>query len=166
MPSIYRYASILAILRMALQFPHLISPFPAIASNSDCSPKSPMPIHQPIHSTHSSANLEQRLMQVGCIILLASIMESMCVSISLTSLANHSGSIMLSIYYEQRQRHRQRSYTKQAVTLARHRVVRNLLFAGGWTPLPLYPMHPCVAAPNAETPLPIKTAILYVNIVY
>jgi len=70
---------------------------------------------------------------------------------------------------------------KQAVTLARHRVVRNLFFYGGWRPLPLYPMHPCAPAPNAETPLlrktrflcnaylyplPIKTAILYVNIVY
>lgn len=34
------------------------------------------------------------------------------------------------------------------------------------TPAPLYPTHPVRVAPNAETPLPIKTAFLYVNIVY
>lgn len=49
---------------------------------------------------------------------------------------------------------------KQAETLARHRVVRNLFSHGGSTPVAPHPMHPSAPAPNAETPLPRKTAIL------
>jgi hypothetical protein len=34
--------------------------------------------------------------------------------------------------------------------------LRNLFFYRMARPLPLYPMHPCVAAPNAENPSPHK----------
>jgi hypothetical protein len=44
---------------MALQSPHLISPFPVIRSNSDSPQNVAMPIHQPIDSTQSLANLAQ-----------------------------------------------------------------------------------------------------------
>jgi hypothetical protein len=44
--------------------------------------------------------------------------------------------------------------------------LRNLFLYGRQTPPPPSPTHPSAAAPNAETPLPIKTAFLYVNIVY
>jgi len=135
------------------------------------------------HSVQSSASyaiLAQRLLQVACIILysmlrlitsynhIASIVDAMPVSTSLTSLANQSGSIMLIIYYEQRQRHRQRSYTKRAETLARHRLAgKGISFSIGQRPH--HPSTPCTHArqlPMRKTPLPIKTAFLYVNIVY
>jgi len=53
-----------------------------------------------------------------------------------------------------------RDYTKQAVTLAgRSTAQRNLFFYGAAMPSPGYPTMPSAPAPNAETPLPIKTAI-------
>ncbi len=48
-----------------------------------------------------------------------------------------------------------RDYTKHdAAQVGR---VRNLFFYRMAMPLPLHPMHPTRARPNAETPLPIKT---------
>ena len=41
--------------------------------------------------------------------------------------------------------------------------LRNLFSYRTARPPPPSPMHPCAAAPNAETPPPIKTRILYVN---
>ena len=103
-----------------------------------------------IQSNASWAILTQRLLQATCIILysmlrlitsdndIASIMDAMPVSTEHRSLASCE--------------HR------QAVSL------RNLFFYGAPTPLPLSPTMPNWRDPNAETPLPIKTRILYVNI--
>jgi hypothetical protein len=125
---------------------------------------------RPIHSTQSSAILAPRLLQVGCIMSwsflrlitsynhIASIVAALAVS---TRPANATP-----LYYAQRQRHKQRSYTIWHDTAAQHRQGTGLrnLFSYEWQrPPPLHPMHPTRARPNAETPLPIKTAILYVN---
>ena len=142
------------------------SPFPPPRSNSDCTQKSPMPIHRLIHSTRSCANLAQRLLQVGCIILgsllrlitsynhIASIMDMMPVS---TSQASCLSLIMLhavtlaSCDYTVRQR------------MAQGTAQRNLFSHRTATPPPPSPMHPSAPAPNTETPPPIKTRIFYVN---
>jgi len=97
------------------KIPRLISPFPAIARNSDCTQNTPMPIHQPIDSTQSSAILAQRLSQVACNIRyslmrlissdnhIASIMDAMFVSTSPSIIGDHVHSVIVHhIYYTRR----------------------------------------------------------------
>ena len=160
------------------QFQRSISPFPAIPSKCDSLHFHPIALPRSFHSTQSWANVAQRLMQVACNIAYsflrlitsdndtASIMDKIIVSISPAIIANHSGSSCSSYTMRHAARWHSRDYTKHDAGKAWHGRVRNLFFYRTATPAPLHPTQPTRARPNAETPPPIKTAILYVNIVY
>jgi len=136
------------------------------------SPQNPaMPIYRPANKNTIAAILAQRLLQAACIMswsflrLITSDKTSIEYSSQFqsqqtTPIIGNASPYKDNATHDTGNAHHWQGWPRHWQGMSYAGRARNLFFYGGWMPPTPYPMRPCAAAPNAETPLLRKTAFL------